>query len=33
MTQLGCPIELVSNQGKQFLNSIVEELARAHMNI
>lgn len=31
MTRFGCPIELVSDQGVHFLNSIIKELTARHM--
>ena len=31
MTRFGCPIELVSDQGVHFLNSVIEELTNKHM--
>ena len=31
MTRFGCPIELVSDQGVHFLNSVIKELTARHM--
>ena len=31
MTNLGCPIEIVSDKGVHFLNSMIEELTSKHM--
>ena len=33
MTRFGCPVELVSDQGTQFLNKVVQELTTKHMII
>ena len=33
MSRFGCPVELVSNQGTRFLNSVIRELTRKHMMV
>ena len=31
ITQFGCPLEFVSDQGAEFLNQVIHELMRKHM--
>ena len=33
MTRFGCPVELVSDQGKHFMNEVIHELTSKHMII
>ena len=33
MTRSGCPVQLVSNQGKHFMNEVIRKLTIKHMTI